>query len=472
MKVIKTSALVALFLSMAAFAAPGQNSITGDWYGTLNVQNIIKLRLVFHISETDGKLAALIDSPDQNSYGIPAGDVVFEAPNLSVKMPLLQAEYLATANSDLSELSGTFTQRNMELPLTLGRQVVEKEVVHRPQEPKPPFPYREEEVFFKNSEAGITLAGTLTLPNEKGKFPVVVLVSGSGPQDRNEEMLDHKPFLVIADYLTRQGIGVLRYDDRGVGQSGGNFATATTRDFAGDALAAVRYLKTRPDMKKKKIGIVGHSEGGMIAPIVAAKTKEVNFIVLLAGTGLRGAELLLTQQELIARAEGASEQEIAISQKHNKQIFDLILSESDTVKLRKEIAPLLLSLYDELSEADKKAASSKGQFLIASQNLYLSPWMFYFLRYDPAVNLKKLKCPVLALNGEKDLQVDPKSNLEAIRSSLKKAKNKHFTIEELPGLNHLFQTAKTGSPSEYHSIEETFSPTALKLIADWILKNG
>lgn len=467
MKISLLSLLPFFLLPVFSF---GQKNITGDWYGTLNIQNMVKLRLVFHISGSEGQLTATLDSPDQGSFGIPTGEVIFTPPQLTIKMPILMAEYAATVNEDFTQLEGTFTQRGMEMPLTMGRQTVEKEVLNRPQEPKPPFPYHEEEVTFKNTAAGISLSGTLTLPKNKDKFPVVVLVSGSGPQDRNEELLDHKPFLVLADHLTRQGIGVLRYDDRGVGGSQGNFAGATSEDFASDALAAVQYLKKRPDLKKHKIGIIGHSEGGMIAPMVAAKSKKLGFIVLLAGPGVRGAELLRTQIELIARANGEPEDDINISKQYSRQLYDLILSEMDTAQLRQKMTTLLKSQYEKLPDESKKAVGSQEDYLSQNLRAYLTPWMLYFLRYDPAGNLAKVKCPVLALNGEKDLQVEPKSNLGGIRSALEKGKHKNFTLKELPGLNHLFQTCKTGSPAEYRSIEETFSPMALAEVSDWILK--
>lgn len=467
MKISPLSLLPFFLLPVFSF---GQKNITGDWYGTLNIQNMVKLRLVFHISGSEGQLTATLDSPDQGSFGIPTGEVIFTPPQLTIKMPILMAEYAATVNEDFTQLEGTFTQRGMEMPLTMGRQTVEKEVLNRPQEPKPPFPYHEEEVTFKNTAAGIHLSGTLTLPKNKDKFPVVVLVSGSGPQDRNEELLDHKPFLVLADHLTRQGIGVLRYDDRGVGGSQGNFAGATSEDFASDALAAVQYLKKRRDLKKHKIGIIGHSEGGMIAPMVAARSKDVRFIVLLAGPGVRGADLLLKQIELISRAAGGSKESIEKTKENNRAVFDLILSVKDTAQLRQKVTDLVKKQYESLSEEERKEAGSLETTLQQTNQQLLSPWMLYFLRYDPAPNLTKVKCPVLALNGEKDLQVEPKSNLSGIRSALEKAKNKHFTVKELPGLNHLFQTCKTGSPAEYRSIEETFSPMALAEVSDWILK--
>lgn len=448
----------------------GQKGIAGDWHGVLDIQSVAQLRLVFHISVLEGQLSATLDSPDQGAFGIPAGELSFTPPHLTIKMPALMAEYAAEVNGDFSQLDGTFTQRGMAFPLVMQREVIQKEEPARPQEPKPPFPYREEELSFENTAAGIRLAGTLTLPENKDKFPLVVLVSGSGPQNRNEEVFAHKPFLVLADYLTRKGIGVLRYDDRGVGSSTGNFAAATTADFATDALAAVQYLKSRPDLKNCKIGIIGHSEGGLIAPMVAAQSDDPDFIVLLAGPGLRGAEVLLRQIQLVAEAEGADKEHIEKAVADNRAAFDLVLTLEDTAQLRQKMTALVTQQYEQLPEAERKSAGPLETYRQQALSTVLSPWMRFFLRYDPAENLRRVKCPVLALNGEKDIQVEPESNLAALRSVLQKAGNDHFTLKILPGLNHLFQTCKTCSSSEYHELEETFAPAALAEIADWILE--
>jgi len=274
---------------LSVYTIVGQE-ITGEWNGVLNIQGT-QLRVVFNIKKTDSGYISTMDSPDQGAKDIPVATTTFEDPILKIKATAIGATY----NGKLADgiITGTFVQRGMSLPLILSRDKVEKQVLKRPQEPKAPFPYYSEEVVFKNDKADITLAGTLTLPKKEGKFPVVILITGSGPQDRNEELMGHKPFLVIADYFTKKGIAVLRYDDRGFGKSTGNFKTATSNDFALDVESAVAYLKTRKEIDKNKIGLIGHSEGGIIAPMVAAKSKDVDFIVLLAGTGIPGDELLL-----------------------------------------------------------------------------------------------------------------------------------------------------------------------------------
>ncbi|MCF8282848.1 MAG: alpha/beta hydrolase [Bacteroidales bacterium] len=446
-----------------------QKNITGDWHGTLDVQGVMTLRIVFHINETDGKLISTLDSPDQSAFGLPTSETDFNAPALTIKMPNLQAEYTGTVNTDFTEMTGTFTQ-GAPMPLTMTRNAVEAKPVLRPQEPKPPFPYYTEDVTYENESAGITLAGTLTLPSKDGKYPVVVLVSGSGAQNRNEELLGHKPFLVIADYLTRHGIGVLRYDDRGVGGSTGDHSVATSEDFATDAQSAVAYLKTRSEVLPKKIGIAGHSEGGMIAPMCAVRSKDVAFIVLLAGTGGDGEEILLTQIDLINRANDMSEEKNKAELAMMGKALGMVKSENDTALLRQKMNLLFDEYYDSLSEEDKQAAGTKETFQKAQTETLTSDWFRFFIKYDPKATLEKVTCPVLAINGEKDLQVEPKINLGGIEAALKKSGNKHFVVKELPGLNHLFQNCTTGAPSEYFKIEETFDPKALALVSDWILE--
>ncbi|MCC7095327.1 MAG: alpha/beta fold hydrolase, partial [Ignavibacteriaceae bacterium] len=329
----------------------------------------------------------------------------------------------------------------------------------RPQEPIKPYPYYSEDVTFKNNKANVTLAGTLTLPQKEGIYPVVILITGSGPQNRDEEILGHKPFLVISDYLTRNGIAVLRYDDRGVEKPTGDFKTATTVDFATDVESAISYLKTRKEINVKKIGLIGHSEGGIIAPMVASKSKDVDFIVLLAGQGLSGDKLMLLQKEKIEQAMNINEQEISKGQKIFSGAYRIILeSHTDNTDLKNKLNTYFTQSFDnKLSEEQVNAIT----------NSITTPWMIYFLKYNPVPALEKVKCPVLAIDGEKDLQVPPE-NLIAIKTALENGGNKNVTTKLFPNLNHLFQDCKTGLPSEYSEIEETFSPAALAEITKWI----
>ncbi len=338
--------------------------------------------------------------------------------------------------------------------------------VTRPQEPRPPFPYRSEEVVFDNPAAGITLAGTLTMPSDGTGFPAVVLLTGSGAQNRDEEIFGHKPFFVLADHLTRRGVAVLRFDDRGVGGSGGDPATSTSADFATDAAAALDYLATRPETDPARTGLAGHSEGATIAFMVAAAhPQKVAFVVSMAGPGVVGLEVSVMQVEDIYRAQGADE---AIARAAaDKQRADLTWFYSLTAEhvdtSPDEVAARMVPGYDALPDAVK--ATAREQILASN-----SPWARFFMSHDPARDLARIECPVLAINGSKDLQVRASVNLAAIRTALAAAGNTALTEIEYPGLNHLLQTATTGHLREYGQIEETISPKVLEDIADWILK--
>ena len=450
-----------IFSVLTSFA----QDITGDWYGLLKVQGM-PLRLVFHVTKAADGYSATMDSPDQGAKDIPVSRTSFI--NNTVIFEISSAGVVYEGIMKDKIVVGTFKQRGMELALSLSREPIEKQVLKRPQEPVPPFPYHSEDVEFKNPGANVSLAGTLTLPDSKGIFPVVILVSGSGPQDRNEEVYGHKPFLVLADHLTRKGIAVLRYDDRGTGKSKGDFKAGTTADFAADAASAIAYLKTRKEINKKEIGMIGHSEGGLIAPMLAANSEDLNFIVLLAGPGLRGDKVLLQQQEYFAKASGVSETEIQRNRGINSVAFEIILNTKDNKKLEEDLTNYLKDVL----QNDKQVVLPKGMDLdayIANQiNQIASPWMQYFLRYDPVPALEKVTCPVLALYGEKDLQVPPKDNVFAMENAFKTGGNKNATVKTLPNLNHLFQNCKTGLLREYGEIEETFSPMALDEITNWI----
>jgi len=443
--------------------------IKGTWLGKLQAGGV-ELRIVFHVSaDSAGILSATMDSPDQGALGIPISEVSFEDGNVRFGLPDIGGVYEGTHSDDGTTFDGTWQQSGMTFPLTLTR-TDEVQQVNRPQEPEEPFPYDVEEVRYRNDAADLTLAGTLTLPPSEGPFAAVLLISGSGPQDRNEALLGHKPFLILADYLTRHGIAVLRYDDRGVAESTGNFATATSKDFAGDARAGVTFLKQHQRINPDQIGLIGHSEGGMIAPMIAAESDEVAFIVLLAGTGITGEEILYLQSRLINRANGAGDETIRKNNDLQKRLFTIIKETSDPSTAAEQLNAFVTTYMEEVTPAELEAlglteASLRGQ--VAQVN---TPWFRFFLTYDPAPALEKVTVPVLAINGEKDLQVPPAENLGAIERALKAGGNINYMIQELPGLNHLFQTATTGSPNEYSGIEETMAPATLELIVSWIEK--
>ncbi len=445
-------------------------SVLGDWNGILNIQGT-QLRIVFHISETGGAYTATLDSPDQKAFGIPAGETTFAENNLEIKLPNLAAQYKGKFDAAAQVVDGTFSQGGATFPLKLTREEQEKQELKRPQNPVAPFPYAQEDVTYDNPAAqGVTLAGTLTLPKGDGPFPAVILISGSGPQNRDEELLGHKPFLVIADHFTRNGIAVLRFDDRGIGQSTGDFATATSADFATDVQAGVEYLKTRKEINARKIGLAGHSEGGLIAPMVAAKSADVAFIVLMAGPGVPGDQVIRLQSRLISKAEGKSDEEIKADDDFLKMAFKEMKKSKDIEATKLKLKKALTKQLEKLPEAEKEKLGNVDQVAASQVNSITSPWFRYFLSYDPATSLEKVKCPVLAINGGKDLQVDPNQNLPAIGKALKKGGNTRYVLKEIPGVNHLFQHTDTGKPSEYAEIEETIAPEALNYMTGWILE--
>jgi len=440
-------------------------NLSGDWMGTLAAGGA-ELRLVFHLhQDEDGDLSGTWDSVDQAALGLPISSAEVDGNSLVLELRASSARFEGTINQAGTEIVGTWIQLGNELPLTLRPQT-EAINIERPQEPIPPFPYEAQEVKFSNSDAGIELAGTLTLPEGDGPFPAVVLISGSGPQDRNEELLGHKPFLVISDYLTRQGIAVLRYDDRGFGESSGEFSTATTEDFATDAWAAVQYLQTRNEIDNSNIGLIGHSEGGLVAPIVAAEHSEVAFIILLAGPGVPGAEVIIAQSEAAQRALGIQGDVIELTKSFNEQVFSIVLSESvDDVAQAK-----IMEVIEALSDEDRQRLGISNEAVAQQISQWTSDWFRFFLAYDPAPTLERVSVPVLVLNGSKDLQVLATQNLGPIEEALKRGGNTQYEIIEYDNLNHLFQHSETGAPTEYGQIEETFAPHVLEKMGRWILE--
>ncbi len=459
--------LLFLFLFLAR---PADERAT--WTGTVELPGGMKLDFSVEL----GKDSGTISIPLQGAKDLPLSGVSVTDKELKFGIASAGAAWEMKVSDDGKSATGVLKQGG-EFKTTMKRLAAGESAakeLKRPQEPKAPFPYEALEVSFENKPAGATFAGTLTLPKGSGPFPCVVMVTGSGPQDRDEALLGHRPFLVIADHLTRHGIAVLRYDDRGVAKSTGKFATATSDDFADDALAAVEFLKTRKEVDAKKIGIVGHSEGGLIAPICAAKSKEVAFIVLLAGTGISGAELLPIQSKLISIATGTPAADAERQAKTSSGIFALMIAGKTDAELKAAIRAAVLEelrLEPETKDLPEAELNKKADQMVAEQAAeILNPWFKRFLVLDPRENLKKVTCPVLALNGEKDLQVPPKQNLPQIEKALKDSGNKDVTTIEFPGLNHLFQNCKTGSPTEYAEIEETFAPVALEAVTNWIRK--
>ncbi|MBT3209387.1 MAG: alpha/beta hydrolase [Bacteroidetes bacterium] len=463
--------LIFSFLIISSLVCNNRNaysqSIVGNWLGSLDVGGT-ELRLVLKVSlNKSDSLIASLDSPDQGAKDIEVNFIELKNDTLVLKLKSIYSKYLGRINEDFDKLEGTWYQGFSALPLNF-QKVDSLPAIKRPQEPKPPFPYIENEVFFKNKDADLTLAGTLTFPDRGMKFPAIILISGSGAQNRDEEILGHKPFLVIADYLTRNGFAVLRYDDRGFGESTGDFATATTENFASDTKAAIKFLQNHKKIDAGKIVLIGHSEGGMIASMIAAKNENLAGVVLLAAPGIVGKDILLKQTEEIKRIGGESEKEIRKSVKISKKIYAVVSNDLDYEKAAKKIRKIYLSYSHGMDDSEKRKNGLSSDQIELTIRQILSPWFVYFLKLDPQEYLQKTRCPVLAINGSKDLQVDAKTNLQAIEKALKIGGNSNYKILEMPGLNHLFQTAETGAPSEYSKIEETFSENVLSIINKWL----
>ncbi|GAB4330245.1 MAG: alpha/beta fold hydrolase [Calditrichia bacterium] len=450
--------------------SPQADKIVGTWLGHLKVPGG-ELRIVFNFSRgKNGDLQATLDSPDQGAKGIPVSQTEFDGRRLKLTVGAIGGEFEGRFSDDYRELTGTWRQSGQAFPLTL-QPTEEIGEVNRPQQPQPPFPYVSKDIRFKNESAGIMLAGTLTLPLGGGPFPAAILISGSGPQDRDETIFNHRPFLVLADNLTRRGVAVLRFDDRGVGRSGGDFRGATSRDFAGDVRAAVAWLRRQEGIDPRKIGLIGHSEGALIAPLVAAEMPEVAFLVLLAAPGLPGDSLLNLQRNKIMQASNFVPALRRVNNLVGKKMLDVLKNVPEDSAALREIRAFVTDYWKKLSadlQSDLEKEGVTPNSLIVGFRQFLSPWARYFIQYDPLPALRQVRCPVLALWGEKDLQVPPRENLPNIEKALAEGGNRHCRLKVLPRLNHLFQTAKTGLPDEYGKIEETFSPLALREIGDWL----
>lgn len=454
------------FVLIAAVAAQTHN-IAGNWLATLEVGDS-KLRILLKIQKAADKYTATFDSLDQGATDLPIDSIVLDGNKLSFSAAKFGITYEGTLNEKGDEISGTFKQGPGATPLVFKRSG-EIAKPNRPQEPKKPYPYDEEEVSYRNEKDNIKIAGTLTLPRGGGKYPVVLLITGSGAQDRNETIAGHHPFLVLADHLTRNGIAVLRVDDRGVGGTDLGTLSVTSENFAEDVLAGVNYLKQRKEIDPKMIGLIGHSEGGMIAPMVAARSKDVAFIVLLAGLGQRGEDVIYAQTELIQKTQGTPAETTKHTLALARKINAIVKAETDEKRIDQRINEELAAYEATVSETQKDLFKPAAASVKSYIPIYKTAWYRFFITFDPAPVLKNVKVPVLALNGEHDLQVPAKENLDLIGAGLKAGGNLDVTIKAFPKLNHLFQTSQTGLLSEYGQIEETMSPEVLKTVSDWIL---
>lgn len=442
-----------IFVSASLFS----QDLKGTWNGNLDI-NGISLAIVVNINGFSAD-SITMDSPEQSAFGIKVDNAEFNEDGFKLEIVSLKASLIGE-NPVGDSIKCQFTQYGESFPLTMKRG----KYVPKPkkQDPKD-FPYIVEDVEIFNPETNVKLAGTLTAPYDYKCDKIVILVSGSGLQNRNEEILGHKPFLVLSDYLTRNGIAVIRYDDRGFAKSTGDATNATTYDLSLDAESVVKFIKNDSRLKDMKIGIIGHSEGGMIAPMVADRNSDVDFVVMLAGPAVNIWQLMARQNYDVLRSNGISE-DIA------KQYAQLA---SKTYKIlndkKSNIDDKKAKVRANMNEMEKLAPSGYDEeTLQANLDILFSPWMSYFIDFNPQDYLCKVKVPLLALNGDKDVQVYSKDNLAGVEKAMKKAKNKNYKTIELKGLNHLFQKCIFGSPNFYGRNEETFNEDAMKTIAEWI----
>jgi len=461
---MKTMITTIFFIVMSIINGFSQD-LPGVWHGTAKTPDDKEVLFVFLFEKNENSLTTTMAVPTFNVSGIKPKSTALNQGKLTIDASELGMKYEGIWNQSLHQIEGTYTEGGVRLNLNLKKGNPKIAKVNRPQEPVKPYPYHEEQVVFDNTEAGIKLSGTFTKPKKNGKYPVVILISGSGRHDRDGSMMTHKPFLVLSDYLTRNNIAVLRYDDRGFGQSTGDFSQATTADFAQDALSAVKYLKSRNDIDQ--IGFIGHSEGGIIAPLAANQSEDVNFIVTLAATGIPGREVAVQQSK--ALRPFPVQDEVSFERNVRKSI-DIVTSDMEISEKRNTLythnTAYLTPILKSLGATDQNIEA----FIKKETETVLKPWNHYFFNYDPSDEFEKLKIPVLSLNGNKDIQVDADINQNAIKKALLKGNNENHQVVSLDGLNHLFQKCKTGSIDEYKDIEQTMSPQAMEEISNWIHK--
>jgi pimeloyl-ACP methyl ester carboxylesterase len=454
-------------LEVVEEAPPKYKPVVGVWDGAIEIiGKTLGISITFKTK--GGELKATIDIPEQSAFALPLTNVRFDSSKVHCDLPA--GPGLAVFDGALKgdSVSGVFKQAGMTGTFHLVRGIA-KEGVEQPVEI---VPYKKEEVVFHSDT--VKLAGTLTIPSTPGPHPAVVMITGSGPQNRDEELFGFKPFKLIADHFTRNGIAVLRYDDRGVGGSSGSTSQSTTADFAKDVLAAIHFLQSRNDINPKQIGLCGHSEGGIVAPLAASESRDVAFVICIAGTGVDGRKTILAQQEAIMRADTATEDAIRKALNVSQLAFDLALSQKDSVEVRKALRASVVDEMNAMTNDQRKAITNEEEFIRirveAQITSFQSPWFKFFLTYDPSPALEKVKCPVLALFGGLDLQVLAELNKNAMESALKMGGNKDYTFQVFPKADHLFLTAATGSPSEYSKLKKEFVPGFLETMTKWILK--
>ena len=457
--------IVLLLLSTIAFYSAMCQDISGKWKGVVRVKKT-KFHVVFHFVKTPNGYITTLDSPDYGAKGYPINSVKVNHGQLEMAMSIIRIEY--SGKIQPNAIHGALKYNGRHYPMWLTR-VTDPVPDTKVKPGKPAYGFYTENVTFLNPKSKILLAGTLTLPKKTGNYPIVVLISGNGPDDRDAEKFLHRPFQVLAEYLTMNGVGVLRYDDRGVGQSKGEFRTATTDDFKSDVESALEYLKKRPEIDKKKIALIGHGEGGLIASMIASKSSEIKCIAMLGAPGMRGDNLMILQAQSIATASGAPDEDVMKINKIYTKAFRIISDSTDKRVMKEDVTDFLNMSFKRIPESNgKPRGMSFDQYIDTKVDELTNPWMLSYIKIDPVDYFETVKCPVLVLHGEKDLEVPTESNILSIKNAFNKAQNNEVVIKVLPKLNHLMQECKTGLPSEYPSIPEIISTSALDEVSDWV----
>ncbi len=459
MKKITLLAFALFFFSLCK----AQPIPTGDWTGFLKL-NQLTLKVIFHVKEENGQWSATMDSPDQSAYGLKIENTIWSEPILTLHIPDIKMAYYGRFGGD--SLKGDYTQAGLSVPLTLYRNYIEQAPDLAIQTPVGPFNYEIRQVSFQNKKAGIKLAGTLTLPRGKGPFPAVLLVTGSGPQNRDESIGKHKPFHVLANEFTNAGYAVLRYDDRGVGESEGKFRGANSADFLEDAMAGLDFLRSIPEVNPAKTGLLGHSEGGMLAWMASAEAHKPAFVISLAGPGIAHDRLMLLQTRAVAITSGMDEDKVLQAEQLNSSLYAIAKSEKDSLKARNAMREKLENYY--FTETGRQPDQKTKEALDQQLNTLLDPWFRYFIAFDPVPYLRKIDIPVYAANGSLDVQVTANENLRSILDEIPYQKSPKTAVQNYQGLNHLFQSAQSGSPEEYLTLRETFSPQVMADIIAWM----
>lgn len=466
-KVILT--VLILFISSFSYS---QSEIDTTWNGAIDIMGT-KIGIVVKFTTTGKEVYAVMDIPEQGAMGIELNKVSYKNPKIHFELPASNGTAVFEGLYYIDSIGGTFTQSGITGRFSLVRgELKSEQTVIDPST----LPYNSEEITFYND--GNTFAGTITYPKDEGKkFPAVVMITGSGAQNRDEEIFGFKIFGIIADHLSKNGIAVLRYDDRGVGGSKGKTVNeSTTMDFAGDVIAAVNYLKTKDYIQPMSIGLFGHSEGGIVAPLVATKTSDIAFMILMAGTGVKGIDIVKEQSKLIMQADNATENDISGYIVMLNLIYETLVKDGNIKELEKQLEQNVKDSFEKMSPEEKKTIKNKDEYIKQTVDgtikQFSGKWMKYFLSYDPSYTLEKVTCPVLMLFGGKDLQVPVGQNQKPMEDALKKAGNSDYTTKIFPNANHLFQEAGTGSPNEYTQLPKEFVPGFLDEITEWIkLKN-